>query len=799
MDLELATSIMTYSTQNKLAEGKSASHSSGKDSKHDRSAEKEQEKQTKAEKNNAIAEEQGVSASRGWGRMTQNVNPDLGRTDRQYKYKKIKYEKYKREIEAAELLHTNNCLINAIAISGRGDRHEATEAELIQIRSELENVGEMMSATPKTVTVILNALGLENRGLTVTYRHITHSGLSIPDDIVIRGVEPINIIHNGRDHFQPSETSSTSETSSRRHRSKSSSGVRSNHKDPQQAAKVRAVTWEAFVKQAAIDHRKGLFWREALKEVIYDEDKGFVAFVGEPEKYFGDTLSEVSQDSLENLAKFESLYNQYLKTLLDNEDKHSEKMLFGKIAYFRVKIQLEKLYERAIECFKSLSNAAGDASVGKRLNRAGIMLSNMIEQRQVVGQRKFGLSRSQPVPESLIRGKSLSITTANFAGIQGPGPESTPSGALHNITDIGHRTSVAVGQSFHHGFNVDDFPSNPVTSELDTVVGGIGGSIATLAASVTNIHAAREVLKNENSTKAERDAAQETIRDEMLEIGKASYTLAEGLAKAVGSGLSIAKNIGDISDKVYKATTAFQVAEGAQGFAAPFTIATNLLQFSINTTKTVLSGRQYYRLEKLSSAVEKDLQVYLAYAARKKRTKLFKSASASLQFGLATAAGGVGLAILLGASVIPVVGWSLAAGAALVGIGLATYKLGRSLYKYRIRTNNAKKLLDHLILHDTEAIEFFAVQLNMSPILALQEIRSGNAGKMKVEAKVYEHLRHKRERMAIGLQLALAEGTDSEKEQARQILDSLGFKKKDIDSLKESGGEKRILSKLESY
>ncbi|MEM0978867.1 MAG: hypothetical protein AAGH78_01200 [Cyanobacteria bacterium P01_H01_bin.58] len=101
------------------------------------------------------------------------------------------------EHEALELLHQNNCLINAISRTTLG--RKASELELISIRIDLGSVGEMLLATPETLKVILRILGLSGRGVQVKYDHLKNT--SHEKDVVIQGDSPIKIRHDGENHF----------------------------------------------------------------------------------------------------------------------------------------------------------------------------------------------------------------------------------------------------------------------------------------------------------------------------------------------------------------------------------------------------------------------------------------------------------------------------------------------------------------------------------------------------------------------------------------------------------------------
>ncbi|HET6610226.1 MAG TPA: hypothetical protein VFG62_26410 [Rhodopila sp.] len=102
----------------------------------------------------------------------------------------------REEIEAQQSIFTNNCLINAIC--RQAHHRDATFEELIQIRSNLGNVGEMMHATVGTLGVIRTALGIANP--IVVYQG---SAVEVAEDFAGDGA-PLSIHHQGDVlHFEP--------------------------------------------------------------------------------------------------------------------------------------------------------------------------------------------------------------------------------------------------------------------------------------------------------------------------------------------------------------------------------------------------------------------------------------------------------------------------------------------------------------------------------------------------------------------------------------------------------------------
>ncbi|MFS2108567.1 DUF4157 domain-containing protein [Sphingomonas sp. Sphisp140] len=104
-------------------------------------------------------------------------------------------DKAKKELQGRAALWQNNCLINAICLAAHG--RTATLMELLSIRLNLNNVGEMMVATPNAVGVIRQVLGINNQ---ILVRYPVGSG-ALNETII--GVPPtLTIYHTGGDHFQ---------------------------------------------------------------------------------------------------------------------------------------------------------------------------------------------------------------------------------------------------------------------------------------------------------------------------------------------------------------------------------------------------------------------------------------------------------------------------------------------------------------------------------------------------------------------------------------------------------------------
>lgn len=97
------------------------------------------------------------------------------------------------EADANLLLHVNNCLINAIALAALG--REASLDELIAIRSQMNNYGEMLLATDAVVDLIRQELHIANP-ITVIYTSMDEPGETFD------GVgEELMIFHVNGNHF----------------------------------------------------------------------------------------------------------------------------------------------------------------------------------------------------------------------------------------------------------------------------------------------------------------------------------------------------------------------------------------------------------------------------------------------------------------------------------------------------------------------------------------------------------------------------------------------------------------------
>jgi hypothetical protein len=94
------------------------------------------------------------------------------------------------EHDAARILGDNNCFINAVTAAAR--RPQASFEDLVMIRSDLRNVGEMLSATPETVAVVRRVLGIQNP-IRVLYAH------TVPEWFPGQGDELT--IYHGDAHF----------------------------------------------------------------------------------------------------------------------------------------------------------------------------------------------------------------------------------------------------------------------------------------------------------------------------------------------------------------------------------------------------------------------------------------------------------------------------------------------------------------------------------------------------------------------------------------------------------------------
>ncbi|WP_168118995.1 DUF4157 domain-containing protein [Paenibacillus sp. HB172176] len=102
------------------------------------------------------------------------------------------------EADANLLLNVNNCLINAIALAALG-RH-ATIGELIAIRTQLGNYGEMLLATPQVVAIIQAVLNVPNP-ITVVYTHNS----DVPSEDFDGIGQALLIYHVNGNHFTHEE------------------------------------------------------------------------------------------------------------------------------------------------------------------------------------------------------------------------------------------------------------------------------------------------------------------------------------------------------------------------------------------------------------------------------------------------------------------------------------------------------------------------------------------------------------------------------------------------------------------
>lgn len=101
---------------------------------------------------------------------------------------------YKAERETAFLLMVNNCLINAIAQVALG--RNATIGELVEIRTQIGNLGEMLYASQRVLRIISVALDL-TRGIIVREPNGEIDTFGNTDD------NPIMVRHTGSEHFVP--------------------------------------------------------------------------------------------------------------------------------------------------------------------------------------------------------------------------------------------------------------------------------------------------------------------------------------------------------------------------------------------------------------------------------------------------------------------------------------------------------------------------------------------------------------------------------------------------------------------
>jgi hypothetical protein len=106
--------------------------------------------------------------------------------------KQVSEDSSEIESDASRLLHVNNCLINAIANAALG--RNANLGELVQIRSVLDNYGEMLVASPEVVNLIRQALQIDN-AITIVYPG------EIPSEDFDGAGPNLIIYHVGGNHF----------------------------------------------------------------------------------------------------------------------------------------------------------------------------------------------------------------------------------------------------------------------------------------------------------------------------------------------------------------------------------------------------------------------------------------------------------------------------------------------------------------------------------------------------------------------------------------------------------------------
>ncbi|MFA0963568.1 DUF4157 domain-containing protein [Roseivirga sp. BDSF3-8] len=103
-------------------------------------------------------------------------------------------KKYLEEIKGTSRLFANNCLINAIAGSAGVS---VSLPQLLEIRIRLGSIGNMLVASPQTVGVILNVLGI-NAGVVIHY----HINNQLPNEIIgNQNGTVLHIYHTGHAHF----------------------------------------------------------------------------------------------------------------------------------------------------------------------------------------------------------------------------------------------------------------------------------------------------------------------------------------------------------------------------------------------------------------------------------------------------------------------------------------------------------------------------------------------------------------------------------------------------------------------
>jgi len=108
--------------------------------------------------------------------------------------KKEIFETEKNELE--EILHQNNCLINAIKKAAFGKDAMVTPEELLAIRLRIGQIGTMLIANPRTISIICEVLNI-SRGIIVIYQDRPS------EDFGDTSTDPLLIEHTGFAHFEP--------------------------------------------------------------------------------------------------------------------------------------------------------------------------------------------------------------------------------------------------------------------------------------------------------------------------------------------------------------------------------------------------------------------------------------------------------------------------------------------------------------------------------------------------------------------------------------------------------------------
>lgn len=96
-----------------------------------------------------------------------------------------------------ELVGQNNCLINAIALAASNGTATVSFDQMLRIRTRIGEIGTMLLATPRTIDIVCEVLGIA-RGVVVVYPVGTP-----PEDFGDTSHNPVIIKHTGEDHFVP--------------------------------------------------------------------------------------------------------------------------------------------------------------------------------------------------------------------------------------------------------------------------------------------------------------------------------------------------------------------------------------------------------------------------------------------------------------------------------------------------------------------------------------------------------------------------------------------------------------------